>query len=285
MLNKILPYIHLMRLERPIGTFLLLWPTLWALWLAGNGQPDPNIVVIFILGTLVMRAAGCVINDYADKDIDQHVSRTSTRPLTSGVVSTSSAMILFSFLIFLALILVLQLNLKSILLSIVALLLAMLYPFTKRITQLPQCFLGLAFSMSIPMAYAALIDRIPGEAWLIFMGNFCWIVAYDTIYAMADKEEDLVIGVKSTAILFGTADKLIVGLLHATAFTIIGVTGYLRDSSWHFYLGIGCAVCFAVYQQYLIKDRDSQKCFRAFLNNNWVGAMLYCGIVLSTILS
>jgi 4-hydroxybenzoate polyprenyltransferase len=285
MLNKILPYIRLMRLERPIGTFLLLWPTLWALWLAGNGSPDPDIVVIFILGTIVMRAAGCIINDYADRDFDRHVSRTNTRPLTSGAVSTPPAMFLFGSLITIALILVFQLNLKSILLSIIALFLAVLYPFTKRFTQLPQCFLGLAFSMGIPMAYAALTDTIPTEAWLIFIGNFCWIVAYDTIYAMADKEEDLVIGVKSTAILFGKADKVIVGLLHTAAFTIIGMAGYLRDSGWHFYFGIGCAVCFAVYQQFLIKDRLSQKCFQAFLNNNWIGAMIYCGIVLATIVN
>ena len=281
--NRILPYIHLMRLERPIGTFLLLWPTLWALWLAGNGNPDPDIVVIFILGTIVMRAAGCIINDYADRDFDRHVSRTNTRPLTSGTVSTASAMVLFGLLIFAALLLVFQLNLKSILLSIVALFLAILYPFTKRFTQLPQCFLGLAFSMGIPMAYAALTNTIPVEAWMIFIGNFCWIVAYDTIYAMADKDDDLVIGVKSTAILFGKADKVIVGLLHTTAFAIIGLTGYLKDSNGYFYFGIGCAACFAIYQQYLIKDRISQKCFQAFLNNNWVGAMIYCGIVLSTI--
>jgi len=285
MLNSILPYIHLMRLERPIGTFLLLWPTLWALWLAGNGNPNPNIVVIFIMGTIVMRAAGCIINDYADRGFDRHVSRTNTRPLATGTVSTTPAMVLFGLLILIALMLVFQLNLKSILLSVVALFLAILYPFTKRFTQLPQCFLGLAFSMGIPMAYAAITNTIPAEAWLIFIGNFCWIVAYDTIYAMADKEDDLLIGVKSTAILFGKADKLFIGLLHGAAFTIIGLMGYLRDSSWHFYFGIGCAICFAIYQQFLIKDRNSQRCFQAFLNNNWVGAMIYCGIILSTILN
>ncbi len=285
MLDRVLPYIHLMRLERPIGTFLLLWPTLWALWLAGNGDPNPDIVVIFIMGTIVMRAAGCIINDYADRDFDRHVSRTSTRPLTSGSVSTTPALMLFGLLILTALILVFQLNLKSLFLSIIALFLAILYPFTKRFTQLPQLFLGLAFSMGIPMAYAALTDTIPAEAWLIFIGNFCWIVAYDTIYAMADKEDDLLIGVKSTAILFGKADKLLIGLLHSAAFIIIGLVGYLRDSSWHFYVGIGCALCFAIYQQFLIKDRDSKKCFQAFLNNNWVGAMIYCGIVLTTIVN
>jgi 4-hydroxybenzoate polyprenyltransferase len=274
-----------MRLERPIGTFLLLWPTLWALWLAGNGDPNPNIVVIFIMGTIVMRAAGCIINDYADRGFDRHVSRTNTRPLATGTVSTTPAMVLFGLLILIALMLVFQLNLKSILLSVVALFLAILYPFTKRFTQLPQCFLGLAFSMGIPMAYAAITNTIPAEAWLIFIGNFCWIVAYDTIYAMADKEDDLLIGVKSTAILFGKADKLFIGLLHGAAFTIIGLMGYLRDSSWHFYFGIGCAICFAIYQQFLIKDRNSQRCFQAFLNNNWVGAMIYCGIILSTILN
>lgn len=272
-----------MRMDRSIGTFLLLWPTLWALWLAGDGRPDPSIVLIFILGTFVMRAAGCIVNDYADRDFDLHVNRTKSRPLANSKVSTKNALILFFVLIFIALLLVLQLNTKSILLSFVALFLAILYPFTKRFTQLPQCFLGLAFSMGIPMAYTALTNTLPHEAWLIFFGNFFWIVAYDTIYAIADREDDLTIGVKSTAILFGQYDKFIIGLLHLTALTIFGYIAYHWQISWHFYPFLFLAMCFAIYQQWLIKDRDAKNCFQAFLNNNWIGAMIYCGIVLGTL--
>ncbi len=279
-MSKMYPYIQLMRLHRPIGALLLLWPTLWALWLAGKGQPNPTIVVIFIIGTMVMRAAGCVINDYADRNLDAQVQRTKDRPLASGVLTSRQALVLFALLISIALVLVLQLNPLAIALSIVAALLAVLYPFAKRFTHLPQCVLGLAFSFGIPMAYAALTNALPIEAWILLAANFLWIVAYDTQYAMVDRDEDLLIGVKSTAILFGKFDNLIVGLLHTAAISILAVVGWMNRLTWHFYFGLALAAGLAIYQQYLCKDRVRENCLRAFLNNNWVGAMVFFGIVL-----
>ncbi len=279
-MSRIYPYIQIMRLHRPIGTFLLLWPTLWALWLAGKGQPDPTIVVIFILGTIVMRAAGCVINDYADRNLDAHVARTKNRPLACGVLTSRQAMVLFTLLICVALVLVLQLNPLTIALSIVAALLAILYPFTKRFTHLPQCILGLAFSMGIPMAYAALTNAIAVEAWILLAANFLWIVAYDTQYAMVDRDDDLLIGIKSTAILFGRFDNLAVGLLHTATISILAVVGWMHRLTWHFYLGLALAAGFVIYQQYLCKDRTRENYWHAFLNNNWIGAMVFFGIVL-----
>ena len=279
-MSKIYPYIQLMRLHRPIGTFLLLWPTLWALWLAGKGQPNPTIVVIFILGTMVMRAAGCVINDYADRNLDPHVARTKNRPLARGMLTSRQAMVLFTLLICSALVLVLQLNPLTIALSIVAALLAILYPFTKRFTHWPQCILGLAFSMGIPMAYAALTNSIAVEAWILLAANFLWIVAYDTQYAMVDRDDDLLIGIKSTAILFGRFDNLAVGLLHTATVSILTVVGWMNGLTWHFYLGLALAAGLAIYQQYLCKDRVRENCLRAFLNNNWIGAVVFFGIVL-----
>ena len=279
-MSKIYPYIQLMRLHRSIGTFLLLWPTLWALWLAGKGQPNPTIVVIFILGTMIMRAAGCVINDYADRNLDPHVARTKNRPLARGMLTSRQAMVLFALLICSALVLVLQLNPLTIALSIVAALLAILYPFTKRFTHWPQCILGLAFSMGIPMAYAALTNSIAVEAWILLAANFLWIVAYDTQYAMVDRDDDLLIGIKSTAILFGRFDNLAVGLLHTATVSILAVVGWMNGLTWHFYLGLALAAGLAIYQQYLCKDRVQENCLRAFLNNNWIGAVVFFGIVL-----
>ena len=274
------PYLRLMRMDRPIGTFLLLWPTLWALWLASDGQPDPNIVLIFIAGTFVMRAAGCAINDYADRDFDAHVERTSGRPLATGELSPNRALAVFFILLALAFFLVIQLNFKTVLLSVAGALVAALYPFAKRVTHLPQLVLGIAFSWGIPMSYTALTNTLPWEAWILFLANFAWIVAYDTQYAMADREDDLVIGVKSTAILFGKYDNLIVGLLHVITLIILAILGEAKEMSWHFYLGLTAAAMFAIYQQYLCRDRDRQRCFNAFLNNNWFGAMVFIGIVL-----
>jgi len=270
-----------MRLHRPIGTFLLLWPTLWALWLAGEGSPHPDIVLIFVLGTVVMRAAGCIINDYADRNLDPHVKRTRHRPLASGTLSVRVALSLFAALTLIAFTLVWLLNPLTRYLSIVAVMLAILYPFAKRITHFPQCVLGLAFSMGIPMAYAALTGTLPLQAWLLFLANFLWIVAYDTQYAMADRDDDRLVGIKSTAIAFGNYDNLAVGILHLAALAIIGLIGWQSHLSWHFYLFLGVAAGLAVYQQYLCKDRDSQKALSAFLNNNWIGAALWCGFVLS----
>ena len=279
--EKLTAYIQLARLDRPIGTFLLLWPTLWALWLAGDGHPDPDIVIIILAGTFAMRAAGCVLNDYADRDFDPHVERTLSRPLAAGTLTVKEAFKFLALLLGIALVLVLQLNRLAIYTSFFALGIAMLYPFTKRFTELPQCILGIAFSMGIPMAYAAQTNSIPAEAWQLFAANFCWIVAYDTYYAMADRKDDLKIGVKSAAIFFGNADRLVIGVLQITALAILVYIGWQRSLSWHYFLGLAGAACFAIYQQSMTRQRDPQKCFQAFLNNNWFGAVIYCGLVLA----
>jgi 4-hydroxybenzoate polyprenyltransferase len=279
--EKLTAYIQLARLDRPIGTFLLLWPTLWALWLAGDGHPDPDIVIIILAGTFAMRAAGCVLNDYADRDFDPHVERTLSRPLAAGTLTVKEAFKFLALLLGIALVLVLQLNRLAIYTSFFALGIAMLYPFTKRFTELPQCILGIAFSMGIPMAYAAQTNSIPAEAWQLFAANFCWIVAYDTYYAMADRKDDLKIGVKSAAIFFGKADRLVIGVLQITALAILVYIGWQRSLSWHYFLGLAGAACFAIYQQSMTRQRDPQKCFQAFLNNNWFGAVIYCGLVLA----
>ena len=278
-------YLQLMRVDRPIGTFLLLWPTLWALWLAGRGQPNPTIVVIFVLATIVMRAAGCVINDYADRNLDPHVKRTRNRPLTNGRLTTRQALGLFALLIGSALVLVLQLNVLTFYISIIGALLTLLYPFSKRFTHLPQCVLGLAFSMSIPMAYAALTETLILETWLLFGASFLWTMAYDTQYAMVDRDDDLLIGIKSTAILFDRFDNLAIGLLHSASISLLTILGYLHRLSWHFYLALALAAGFACYQQYLCKDRLRKKCLQAFVNNNWIGALVFFGIVLGLVQS
>ncbi len=274
------PYLRLIRMDRPIGTFLLLWPTLWALWLAGDGSPDPTIVLIFVAGTFVMRAAGCAINDYADRHIDAHVARTSNRPLATGELLPWQALATFGVLLAVAFALVWQLNALTIWLSVAGALVAVVYPFTKRVTHLPQLVLGVAFSWGIPMAYAAVAGHLPVEALVLFLANFAWIVAYDTQYAMADREDDVLIGVKSTAILFGRWDNLAVGLLHLAALAVLYGIGWQRGFGWHYDLGLMSAAAFAVYQQYLCRNRDRDLCFRAFLNNNWFGAMVFAGIVL-----
>jgi len=285
MSDSILPararaYLALMRMDRPIGAFLLLWPTLWALWIAGNGRPPASVVLIFIAGTFAMRAAGCVINDYADRNIDGHVARTSQRPLASGMLSTRQALICFGLLLVLALLLVLQLNAATIKLSVFGALIATAYPFAKRITHLPQLVLGIAFSWGIPMAFTAITGGTGSLAWALFAANFAWIVAYDTQYAMADRDDDLKIGVKSTAILFGDYDNLIIGLLHLTTLVILAIVGTELGLNPAYYLGLAAAAGFAGYQQWLCRNRESAMCFRAFLNNNWFGAMVFAGFIL-----
>jgi len=279
-MKKFYSYLRLMRMDHSTGAFLLLWPTMWALWLAGEGQPGQDNVIIFITGTFLMRAAGCVINDYADRKYDFHVKRTKDRPLVSGELTVREALCLFLGLLFLSLLLVLQLNQLTILLSLFAVFISTIYPFTKRLTQLPQFVLGIAFSWGIPMAYAAVTNTVPLEAWWVFAANFCWIVAYDTQYAMVDREEDIIIGVKSTAILFGRFDNFIVGFLHLFSLIILSMVGWNKVLSWPYYLGLGLAGGFAVYQQYLCRERVRENCFRAFLNNNWFGAMVFLGVVL-----
>lgn len=280
MTQTLQPYIALMRLNRPIGIFLLLWPTLIALWLASNGQPDLHTTLIFVLGVIIMRSAGCVINDYADRDFDLYVERTKQRPLATQQLSVRTALTLFFGLIGLALILVMQLKIYTMMLSLVAAALAILYPFTKRFSKYPQLFLGLAFAWSIPMVYAQMQSHISQETWVLFMSTVAWVLAYDTQYAMADKVDDLKIGIKSTAITFGKYDKLIIFALQV--FSLCGFTsiGLHKGFNLWFYVSLIIALGFAFYQQWLIKDRMPTRCFTAFLNNNYFGAMLFIGTFL-----
>lgn len=271
-------YALLMRLHRPIGIFLLLWPTLWGLWIAGEGYPNGLVVTVFVLGVIIMRSAGCVINDYADRHIDPHVHRTRERPLAAGHVSEREAITLFVLLSLVAFALVLLMNTLTILLSFVGVALAASYPFMKRYTHLPQVYLGAAFGWAIPMAFAAQTGHIPILAWWLFVVNILWAVAYDTLYAMVDREDDLVIGVKSTAILFGKADKVIVAGLHFALLLLLFWIGQQIDLGSFYYLGLIIATGLAIYQQWLIKDRAPQKCFQAFLNNHWFGAAIFVGI-------
>lgn len=271
-------YALLMRLHRPIGILLLLWPTLWALWIAGDGYPDLLVTIVFILGVILMRSAGCVINDYADRHIDPHVRRTSDRPLAAGRVTEPEALILFIVLCLIAFGLVLLMNWLTIALSIIAALLAATYPFMKRYTHWPQVFLGIAFGFSIPMAFAAQTGTVPILAWWLFLINILWTVAYDTMYAMADREEDLVIGVKSTAILFGKADKAIIAILQIAVLVLLFWIGQNNNFNQFYFIGLLIAASLVIYQQWLIKDRQVGRCFQAFLNNNWFGAAIFMGI-------
>ncbi len=273
-------YLRLMRIDRPIGTLLLLWPTLCALWLAAGGLPRWDLLFIFSLGVLLMRSAGCVINDYADRDFDGRVARTALRPLATGAVSKREALILFAVLCALAFVLVLFTNRLTILLSLVAVALAGLYPFAKRYTQLPQLVLGTAFGWGIPMAFAAQADNIPRGAWLLFIANLLWTVVYDTFYAMVDRDDDIKIGIKSTAILFGDDDRLICGFLQICVLFTLVLTGIqFHLGYWYNIALLGISGLF-IYQQILIRERQRDACFRAFLNNNWVGAILFGGVAL-----
>jgi 4-hydroxybenzoate polyprenyltransferase len=274
-------YALLMRWHRPIGALLLLWPTLWALWLSSAGRPDARVTLVFVLGVFLMRSAGCAINDYADRDFDRHVARTRERPLTAGRITRHEALGLFIVLSLVALALVLQLNRYTVGLAVVGALLAATYPFMKRYTHLPQFYLGLAFGWGIPMAFAAHAGSVPPLAWLLFAANIFWTVAYDTEYAMADRDDDLKIGVKSTAILFGTWDRLMVGLAHAVSLGLLALVGAVAGLGGGYYAGLLGAAGFGVYQQYLIRDRDREQSFRAFLNNNGFGACVFAGIVLA----
>lgn len=280
MRERLVQYYYLTRLDRPIGIFLLLWPTLWALWLASNGRPDPLVLFVFIAGTVLMRSAGCAINDYADRKIDAHVARTRNRPLATGAVRPKEALLVFAVLCLLAFALVLLLNRMTIYLSFGGVLLAAIYPFMKRYTHLPQVVLGMAFAWAIPMAYAAQTEALPKEAWLLYVITVIWAVIYDTMYAMVDREDDLKIGVKSTAILFGEADRLILFVLQVMMFVGLLLLGRELALGPAYYGSMGLAALLALYQQYLIKDRDPLRCFRAFLNNNWLGAILFIGILL-----
>ena len=278
--EKLKQYLLLMRADKPIGSFLLLWPSLWSLWLAGEGQPSASIVLIFIAGVFVMRSAGCVINDFADRHIDPDVARTCKRPIAAGLVRPREAIILFAALCGIAFLLVLQLNAISLKLSVVAVFLAASYPFMKRVTHLPQAYLGIAFGWSIPMAFAAQSGQLPAAAWLLFLANICWTVAYDTMYAMVDRDDDLNIGVMSTAILFGRYDRLIIGLLQLSTLALLIWTGLIFELGSYYYFGLLFASFFFIYQQWLIIDRKPPRCFQAFLNNNWFGAAVFTCLLL-----
>jgi 4-hydroxybenzoate polyprenyltransferase len=273
-------YGRLMRLNRPIGSFLLLWPTLWALWIATDGRPTPKLFTVFVAGVFVMRAAGCIINDYADRHYDPRVNRTRERPLATGEVSVTEAAILFLILGLIALGLVLTLNTLCLELAVVGLALAVSYPFMKRYTYLPQPYLGLAFGWGIPMAFAATQGSVPDVAWLIFIANILWATVYDTLYAMVDRADDLKIGVKSTAILFGSLDKKIIGILQLLLLGNLVTIGTRLNLGGAYYFCVGFAACFALWQQHLIRKREPAKCFEAFLNNNWFGAAVFSGILL-----
>ncbi|QDK18835.1 4-hydroxybenzoate octaprenyltransferase [Leclercia adecarboxylata] len=279
--NKLLAYHRLMRTDKPIGALLLLWPTLWALWVATPGLPPLWILAVFVAGVWLMRAAGCVVNDYADRKFDGHVKRTAKRPLPSGDVTEKEARALFVVLVLLSFLLVLTLNTMTILLSVAALALAWVYPFMKRYTHLPQVVLGAAFGWSIPMAFAAVSESVPLSCWLMFLANILWAVAYDTQYAMVDRDDDLKIGIKSTAILFGRQDKLIIGILQVAVLGLMVAIGYLNQLNGVFYAAVAAAGVLFIYQQKLIANRERDACFKAFLNNNYVGLVLFLGLAVS----
>ncbi|WP_323972400.1 4-hydroxybenzoate octaprenyltransferase [Aeromonas hydrophila] len=276
-----LAYVQLARIDKPIGTLLLLWPTLWALWLAADGLPDLWTLLVFVVGVFLMRSAGCVINDYADRNFDGHVKRTASRPLPMGKVKPREVLALFAVLAFISFALVLTMNPLTIGLSFAALLLAVCYPFMKRYIPIPQLVLGMAFSWSIPMAYAAQANALPAVAWLVFLANLLWTIAYDTQYAMVDRDDDLKLGLKSSAILFGRHDKRIIGVLQLLTLLILLLVGQLSELGSSYYWSLLAAAALFVYQQRLIRERQREACFQAFLNNNYVGALIFAGVVIN----
>lgn len=278
--DRVQQYWQLARFDKPIGILLLLWPALWALWIASDGKPDGLVFTVICAGVVVMRAAGCVINDYADREFDPLVERTKQRPLAAGKVSQKEALILFAFLCAVAFGLVLLLNLYTILLSFIAAFLAGSYPFMKRYTQLPQAYLGIAFGFAVPMAFSAQTNSIPAVAWLLYLVTILWALVYDTMYAMVDKEDDLKIGVKSTAILFGQYDRQIIGLLQITILVLLVIIGKTQGLESFYDIGLMVAAGLSVYQQKLIFQRDRALCFKAFLNNHWFGMAVFIGLLL-----
>ncbi len=278
--QRLWEYVRLTRLDRPIGIYLVLWPTLWALWIASQGRPDPLVLAVFLAGVVLMRSAGCAINDFADRNFDPHVTRTKTRPLAAGTIRPAEAVAVFAVLSLIAFGLVLLMNRLTILLSVVGVLLAASYPFMKRITHLPQAYLGAAFGWAIPMAFAAETGGVPVVAWVLFVANIFWALAYDTMYAMADREDDLKIGVKSAAILLGRYDRLGIGLMQLLVLIMLAVAGVGLELGPLYYFGLGGAAVFGLYEQYLIRARDPGLSFRAFLNNHYFGMAVFAGIAL-----
>ncbi len=275
--ERLAEYEKLMRLDKPIGILLLLWPTLWALWVAGEGRPSVLVVAIFVIGTVLMRSAGCVINDYADKDFDGHVERTRNRPLAARRVTPKEALWLAAGLAAVSFLLVLPLNTLTILMSVPAVFLAGSYPFTKRFLAIPQAYLGIAFGFGIPMAFAALQGEIPAVAWAMLVANVFWAVAYDTEYAMVDRPDDLKIGIKTSAITFGRFDVAAVMLCYVATLAILGWVGAVTGAGLAFVAGLVAAAGIMGYHYTLIRERDRAKCFKAFLHNNWVGAAIFAG--------
>jgi len=280
MYRKLGLYARLVRLDKPIGILLLLWPTLIALWIAAGGWPDTTVLIVFVCGVILMRSAGCAINDYADRHIDKKVKRTKHRPLTSGQISEKEALMVFAGLSLLAFVLVLFMNTLTIWMSLGGVALAASYPFMKRYHYLPQIHLGAAFGWAVPMAYTAQANELTVVTWLIFLATVLWATAYDTMYAMVDYDDDIKIGVKSTAILFGNQDKLIIGIIQCLLILDLLIIGQRVGLSGFYYLGVTAAGVLAIYQQYLIKDRDPAHCFQAFLNNNWFGLVLFAATFL-----
>ncbi|ENU1228704.1 MULTISPECIES: 4-hydroxybenzoate octaprenyltransferase [Providencia] len=280
-LSKWHAYSRLMRIDRPIGSLLLLWPTYWALWIAAQGTPSLHLLIVFTAGVFFMRAAGCVINDFADRHFDGHVERTKHRPLPSGDVTEKEAKILFASLVGLSFLLVLTLNSMTIWLSVAGLALAWVYPFVKRVSNLPQVVLGAAFGWSIPMSFSAVGETLPAVCWLLFLVNIIWSVIYDTQYAMVDRDDDLKIGVKSTAILFGQYDKLIIGALQFLMVALLLVIGSLAGLGTLYYISLVLVAGLFIYQQQLMANRERAPCFKAFMNNNFVGLILFIGIFIS----
>jgi 4-hydroxybenzoate polyprenyltransferase len=277
--DRLQQYWLLARFDKPIGILILLWPTLWALWIAGNGRPDLLVLTVFVLGVVLMRAAGCVINDYADKDFDPHVDRCKLRPIAAGKVSPKEALIVFAVLCLTAFGLVLLMNLYTIGLSFIGAFLAASYPFMKRFTHLPQAYLGAAFGFAVPMAFAAQSNSIPLVGWLLYLAVLLWALVYDTMYAMVDIEDDLKIGVKSTAILFGKRVREITAILQVVILALLITVGMMQQLHWPYYMGLAAAAGFSAYQQKLIFHFHKPDCFKAFLNNNWFGLVVFVGLL------
>jgi 4-hydroxybenzoate polyprenyltransferase len=280
MKDRLIQYAHLMRLHRPIGIYLLLWPTLWALWIAAEGHPDLLVVFVFVSGVVLMRSAGCVINDYADREFDPHVERSRDRPIAAGRVKPTEALALFVVLCLGAFALVLLMNKLTIYLSLAGVVLAASYPFMKRYTHLPQVYLGAAFGWAVPMAFAAQTGSVPKVAWLLFVATVLWATVYDTMYGMVDRDDDIKIGVKSTAVLFGEADRTIIAIIQLLFIAALLLIGQAAALGGYYYFGVLLAAALSIYQQYLIRNREPQYCFQAFLNNNWLGAAVFSGLVL-----
>ena len=276
----LLEYARLMRLDRPIGIWLLLWPTLWALWVSSRGRPDPRVFLVFVAGTVLMRSAGCAINDYADRSFDPHVARTKDRPVAAGRISPLEALILFALLSLTALMLALQLNKSTLLLAVAGGFLAVSYPFVKRFLPVPQMYLGVTFGWGIPMAFMAQYEQLPRVAWLLLLANVLWVTVYDTIYAMVDRDDDLKIGVRSTAILFGDSDRHIIAVLQIMTLVTLYLVGSAIHMGHWYHAGLWAGAVFFVYQLWLIRGREREACFRAFLNNNYFGMAVFIGMAL-----